>query len=510
MRSNRRIWKAALVATVATSLALTGCSGGGGAAPAGDDTLTINIGGFPLSWAPGSNAMQPGHYRLAYETLLNRTREGEIQPMLATEWEFGEGARSITLTLRDDVVFHDGTPFNADAVKTNIEYVAANGGQYGGPLNAALAGVEVIDDTHVTINFTRPYGTFTTILSGQTLPIGSPAAIADGSIEKIPVGTSPWAYDAEQSVEGTSMFFAQFEDYWGELPPMTNIEMVAIPDDTAAVAAVLNGEIDVTDSEFEQTTLVDASDNAEWYQYAALRNNVTFLVRGPNDPLGDVRIRQALCYSLDMESYASLDPTIHAATQHFVEGEAGYNPDIEGYPYDLEKAEELLAEAGNPTLNLTFPATGFNKQQVEVYAEYFNQLPGVTVTVQELPVPEYVSTWQGGQYPMGIGSHVQLNPADWYGTWFSPQTPSNVSKYTSPELTALAGKAQGTAPGPDQAAAWADVMKQISDEALACGHAYVDQVIVYNTNTVADVQPTEIAAWEVNLIDYRTVRPAGS
>lgn len=510
MRSKRKIWQGGIAAVAMAALALTGCTTDTPAAQ-GDDTLTVNWGGFPLSWAPGSNAMQPGHWRIAYETLLNRTRDGEIQPNLATEWEFGERAMSITLTLRDDVVFHDGTPFNADAVAANIDYVAnVVGGQYGGPFKAALAGTEVIDDTHITINFTRPYGTVTTLLSGQTLPIGSPAAIADGSIEKAPVGTGPWAYDAEQSVEGTSMFFAQFEDYWGELPPMTNIELVSIPDDTAAAAAVLNGEIDVTDILEPSLALVEGSDVVENYEYQSLRQSLIMFARGPNDPLGDPLVRQALCYSIEQEAFTSLDRTTHIATQHFVEGEQGYDPDIEGYPYNLEKAEELLAEAGNPTINLTVASTGFVKQQMEVYVDSMNQLPGVTITIQELAVPEYVSTWSSGAYAMGIGSQSQLNPADWYGTWFSPFTPNNPSKYTSPELTALATTAQQSPPGEAQDEAWAAVMAQISDEALACAHGVVDQIIAYNTTQVVDVQQTPDAAWEINLIDYRTVRPAGS
>jgi peptide/nickel transport system substrate-binding protein len=512
MKSKKSLWKTALVATAAATLVLTGCAPGGDEPAAqGDDTLTINWGGFPLSWAPGSNAMQPGHWRLPYESLLNRTREGEIQPNLATEWEFGQGAMSITLTLRDDVVFHDGTPFNADAVAANIDYVAnVVGGQYGGPFKAALAGTEVIDDTHITINFTRPYGTATTLLSGQTLPMGSPAAIADGSIETAPVGTGPWAYDAEQSVDGSTMFFAQFADYWGEVPPMTNIELVAIPDDTAAAAAVLSGEVDVTDLEPEGFTLVEGSDTVDSYEYAALRQSMMMFSRGPDDALADQRVRQALCYAIDQDAFTALEPTTHIATQHFIEGEQGFNPDIEGYAYDLDRATELLEEAGSPTIDLTVASTGFVKTQLEVYVDSMNRLPGVSITIQELAVPEYVSTWSSGAYAMGIGSQSQLNPADWYSTWFSPFTPNNPSKYTSPELNALASAAQQTPPGDAQDEAWAAVMAQISEEALACAHAVVDQIISYNTDAVADVQPTEIAGWEINLIDYRAVRPAGS
>lgn len=496
-----------------TALLLAGCSASSDEPDPGTDepaealTLRLNWGGFPVSWAVGSAAMQPGQFRIPYETLLTRTSEGEILPNLATEWEFGEGAMSLTLTLRDDVVFHDGEPFNAEAVKTNVEYIANEvGGQYGGPVRAGVESVEVIDEYTVQFTFTRPYPTFTTLLTAQNLPMGSPAAIADGSIETDPVGTSPWAYDPAQSTEGTTMHFASFEDYWGEIPPAENIELYAIPDDNSAVAAVINGEIDVSDAEAEQTARVDSAGNADWYQYNALRNNVVFFDRGPDGQLGDEQVRQALCYALDTTVLDELDITQNSVSQHFIEGEQGYNAEITGYPQDVAMAEQLMADAGNPTVDLTFPAAPFNRQQVEVYAEAFRQLPGVTVTVQELPVPEYIATWSSGQYELGIGSHSQLTPADWYGAWFAPTALTNSSGWASDELVALATTAQQSQ-GEEADAAWSAVTKQIADEALACGHMLVDQVITYNTDTVQNVQPSEIT-WEVNLIDYRAVQPA--
>ncbi len=499
---------------LAVALLLSGCTGGGDPTPtdpgttepAGPFTLRVNWGGFPVTWAVGSAAMQAGHIRIPYETLLTRTRDGQIHPNLATEYQFGERAMSLTLKLREDVVFHDGEPFNAEAVKTNIEYVAnVVGGQFGGPVAAGVESIDVVDEFTVTLNFTRPYSTFTTLLTQMNLPMGSPKAIADGSIETHPVGTSPWAYDPARSTAGTMMFFGKFDQYWGEFPPAENIELYAIPDDNSAVAAVISGEIDVSDVEQEQIARAEGAANVNWYQYPALRNNVVFFDRGPGGQLGDQRVRQAFCYALDTSVLDAIDVTLNTVQQHFIEGEPGYNPSIVGYPTNLDRAIALMAEAGNPTVNLTFPAAPFNRQQVEVYAEAFNKLPGVTVTVQELPVPEFVATWSGGQYQLGIGQHTQITPADWYGTWFAETARTNPSHWASDELKALAGAAQQA--GANSNDQWAAVMKQISEEALSCGHMLVDQVIVYNNTTVQDVQMAQ-SAWEVNLIDYRKVRPA--
>ncbi|QTX04424.1 ABC transporter substrate-binding protein [Agromyces archimandritae] len=508
--STKSLLLRALVPLSAAALLLTGCTSGSDTSKAAEsaETLRVNWGTFPESWAPGAQSMEPGYMRVPYETLVLREFDGTILPNLATEWEFGEGATSLTLTLRDDVTFHDGTPFDAEAVKANLEYVRdVVGGQFGGPLKAGVSGVTVVDPTTVTFEFTRPYGTFLDLLSQRNLPMASPAAIADGTIETHPVGTSPWAYDESESVEGTRMFFGAYEDYWGEAPGFPNIELYAIADDTAATAALLAGDIDVTDTETDELPRLDAAPNAETFDYPAIRNNITFFDRGQGGVFADQKVRQALCYAMDASVVAELGGG-NPENQHFLEGEFGYNPDITGFSADLAQAEKLLAEAGNPEISAEIGAAPFNKQEITIRAEQMNELPGVNITVQELTMPQFLSTWNSGQYALGMGNNPQITPADWYGAWFSETALANPSKYASDELKALAGAAQQTRGGtPEADEAWQAVMKQISDEALSCSHFASNEIIAYNTDTVTDVQPA-IQAWEQVLIDYRAARPA--
>lgn len=506
------LFKAIIPLSVA-GLLLTGCSAGtespqpSESASQGPATLRANWGSFPETWAPGSQSMEPGYMRVPYETLLLREFDGTILPNLATEWEFGEGAKSLTLTLRDDVLFHDGTAFNAEAVKANLEYVRdVVGGQFGGPLKAGVESVDVVDEFTVTFNFTRPYGTFTDLLSQRNLPIGSPAAIADGSIETHPVGTSPWAYDEAGSTAGTKMLFSEFADYWGEKPGFPNIELYAIPDDTAATAALLSGEIDVTDTEPDELPRFESAGNVEFFDYPAIRNNIVFFDRGPDGVFADAKVRQALCLAMDADVVAALGGGT-AQNQHFLEGEEGHNPAITGFAADLDEAKALWAEAGSPTITAEIGAAPFNKQEITIRAEQMNALPGVNITVQELAMPQFLSTWNTGQYPLGMGNNPQITPADWYGAWFSPTAQANPAKYTSDALQGLAGKAQGSGGTPENNADWQAVMKQISDEALSCSHFASDELIAYNTDKVTNVTPA-IQAWEQNLIDYHAIKPA--
>ncbi|MCB1274510.1 MAG: hypothetical protein KDB25_09005 [Leucobacter sp.] len=497
-------------------LLLAGCSGtsgtgdnGGSSQTAVSDTLRANWGGFPESWEPGSQAMEPGYMRVPYETLTLRESDGTILPFLASEWEFGEGAKSLTLKLQEGVKFHDGTDFNAEAVKANVEYVRdVVGGQFGGPLSAVEA-IEAVDEHTVEFTFSRPFSTFLALLSQRNLPMGSPAAIADGSIKTHPVGTSPWAYDESKSVSGTKMFFGEFADYWGEKPGFANIELYGIADDTAASAALMSGELDVTDTELEELPRLESAGNIGTFDYPAIRVNVNFFDRGEGGMFADQQVREALCYAIDDNVVANLSEDRRAETQHFIEGEYGHNPDIVGYSGNLERAKEIWAGLGNPTIKAEMPAAPFNKQEITVRAEQMSQLPNVTVTVQELTAPQYFSTWNSGQYPLGLGNNAQITPADWYGSWFAEQAPLNPSKTVSKDLAATAGAALAAGGAPEAEEKWEAVMKQISDEALACSHSVNLETIAFNEDRVTDVNPA-IQSWEQNLIDYRAVRPVGA
>lgn len=516
MKNTKKTLLKAVVPLGIAGLLLAGCSGGsapaesgGGASAAVSDTLRVNWGALPQSWEPGSQQMEPGTMRIPYETLVLRQKDGTILPNLATEWTFGEGATSLTLQLRDDVVFHDGTPFNAEAVVANVEYVRdVVGGQFGGPLKAGVESVVADGEYTVTFNFTRPYGTFLALLSQRNLPMGSPAAIADGSIKTNPVGTGPWAYDEAQSTSGSKMYFAEFADYWGEKPGFANVELFAIADDTAATAALLAGDIDVTDTEPDELPRFDSAANVDYFDYPAIRNNINFIDRAPGGVFGDEQVRQALCLAMDAEVVAELGGG-EAHDQHFVEGEPGYNPEITGFQGDLDAALELWEELGEPTIEAQIGAAPFNKQEIQIRVDQMNKLPNVNITMQELDMAQYLSTWNSGQYAIALGNNPQITPADWYGAWFSDTAPANPSKYVSEELKALAGQAQAAGGSPEANDKWAAVMKQISDEALTCSHFASDEIIAFNTDTVTDVQPA-VQVWEQNLIDYRAIRPAGA
>lgn len=502
-----KAWLTAVAAPIAlTGLLLTGCSAGGStpeetSSPAGDATLRVNFGQFPENWSPGQE-MEGGPLRIPYETLLAPGADGQPEAFLATGFELTP--ESLTLTLRDDVTFHDGEPFNAEAVKANVEFAAAAATPWAGQLST-IESIDVVDDYTVTFNLSSPNPSLPTTLTTRVLPIASPKAIADGSIAQTPVGTSPWAYDADASVAGTRMFFGAYEDYWGETPGFANVELFAIEESESAAAALNAGEIDLTDVEIESLPNFEGT-SVESLQYPAIRNNLFFFDRQPGGLFESVELRQAVCYAIDTEQMIEVTGEGDSATQHFAEGEVGYNPDITGYPHDLDEAQALYAEAGSPSINTEMVAAPYNAQQIEIYMTQAAELGDFTVAVSTLPPPQYNSEWNTGRYPLGLSSNDELTPFEWYSAWFAADAPGNPSGVESDELAEAADAAIAAGDSAEAADLWAEVTGTIAAEALTCAHVRGVETLAWNSDTVSGVAaPAE--KWEPKSVNYRDLEP---
>ena len=507
-RKNTLLMKTVLP-LAAAAIVLAGCSTGSSEDPepsgdvAADATLRVNFGQFPENWSPGQE-MEGGPLRIPYETLLVPGEDGP-EAGLATDWELT--AESLTLTLRDDVVFHDGTPFDAEAVKANVELVRDSTTAYSGPLQVVTS-VDVVDAQTVRLNLASPTPSLPTTLTTRVLPIGSPTAIADGSIAQTPVGTSPWAFDEEASITGTRMVFSSFEDYWGDMPGFANVELVSITEPEASAAALLSGEIDVTDTEITMFPRFEGT-SVETLQYPAIRNNLFFFDRGPGGVFEDVQLRQAVCTAIDQDQMIKIEGEGEAATQHFAEGELGYNDDIDGYPADAAEAKALYAAAGSPTVAVEMVAAPYNSTQIEIYMEQVRATLGdVAVTVTQLPPPQYNGEWNTGKYPLGLSSNDELTPFEWYSAWFAGDAPGNPSKLESAALKAAADAAIAAGDSAEAEGLWAEVTKIIADEALTCAHLRGVETLAWNTDKVAGVDaPTE--PWEAKSVNLRELTPAG-
>lgn len=291
----------------------------------------------------------------------------EIEPALATDWTISDDGLEYTFNLREGVTFHDGTPFNAEAVKFNFDRMLDENHPFAstGPFPLAfffssVESVDVVDDLTVKFTLNEPFAPFMSNLASPTGLIVSPAAVEQYGADygRHPVGTGPFKFEEWQS--NTSVVASRNDAYWDGAPSLEAVIFRPITDANTRVAEMLSGGIDVL-LETPPDNVAQFRDDANYQVVEAVGPHVWYVMLNAKDgPFADVRVRQAVNYAVNKESL------VNDVLQGTAEVSAGpippafnwaYNEEVAPYPYDPEKAKELLAEAGAEGATLTFLVT---------------------------------------------------------------------------------------------------------------------------------------------------------
>lgn len=315
-------------------------------------TMDPRVSGATIAWRLFYNLFDP--------LVAQDTETGDFLPGLAVAWEIAPDGKVYTFDLREGVIFHDGTPFNAQAVKftwdstldPELKSLTAIG--YLGPYKESV----VIDDYTLETHFTDAYAPFLNNLSHSVLSPVSPTAVEKFGVDFgfNPVGTGPFMF--KEWKQQISMTFVKNPDYnWPlgvyqhEGPAyLDEIEIKFIPEASTILGTLENGE----------TTMIDGVPPQE---VERIRNDERFQVLLPSvpgspqilplncvkPPTDELAVRQAINYAIDMETIID---TLWYGTRKAAQGPLSsptwsYNPAVETmYPYDPEKAAQLLDEAG--------------------------------------------------------------------------------------------------------------------------------------------------------------------
>ena len=302
-----------------------------------------------------------------YEGLV-RYRDGtlEVEPALATAWEISEDGTEYTFTLREGVSFHDGSPFNADAVKFNFDRMLDENHPYHDtgpfPLSfffSSIETTEVVDDLTVKFTLNGPYAPFLSNLAYPTGLLVSPAAVMEHGADfgRNPSGTGPFTFTEWRSNE--AVVIEANADYWDGAPAMQAVVFRPITDANTRTAEMLAGGIDLM-VEVPPVALSEFQD-ATYTVHEQAGPHVWFLILNAKEgPFADVRVRQAANYAINKEAIVNdvLEGTAEVAAGPTPPAFAwAYNEALEPYPYDPDRARELIAEAGAEGAELTFYVT---------------------------------------------------------------------------------------------------------------------------------------------------------
>jgi len=291
----------------------------------------------------------------------------EVEASLAEEWEISEDGLTYTFQLLEGVEFHDGTPFNAEAVVFNFErmldeeHPLHDTGPF--PLSFFFSAVEevaALDDYTVEFTLNEPFAPFMSNLAYPTGLIVSPTAVEEHGEDfgRNPAGTG--AYRFQEWVGNQRVVVTRNEDYWGGAPQPEAVVFRPITDANTRVAEMLSGGLDIM-VEVPPDAIADFRDAPDFQVQEQAGPHVWFLILNMREgPFTDQRIRQAANYAINKESLVTdvLQGTAEVAASPIAPAFAwAYNDDLEPYPHDPERARELLDEAGYDGEEITFYVT---------------------------------------------------------------------------------------------------------------------------------------------------------
>lgn len=293
-----------------------------------------------------------------YETLVRLNEDLELEPALAESYEQIDDV-TWEFVLREDVEFHDGEPFNAEAVKINLDRVLDE--DVGSPLAflfTEIDEVEVIDEYTVHITTNEPFAALPNHLAHPGGHMISPAVIADDyaamedgeapltEVNRNPIGTGFFKF--ESIVEGDNIVLVRNEDYWGEPAAPQSVTFRSVPEDGARIAELTTGNADlIYPTSPQDVAQINESDTA--YAREADSANMTYLGFNTEvEPFDDPVVRQAIGMAIDkdviieellegiaLKAETPLNPTVNA-----------YSDDLEPLEYNVEEAKALLEENG--------------------------------------------------------------------------------------------------------------------------------------------------------------------
>lgn len=318
-----------------------------------------------------------------FEGLMKPSPDGEVVPALASDYKISEDGLTYTFTLREGVTFHNGEPVTVKDVLYSLERCAGSENE-GTPLISAFSAVsafEAPDETHVTVTLESPSLEFIYSMTAAIIPEGSGEEMAAN-----PVGTGPFQYVSYTPLE--SLVVKKYDGYWGEPAYLDQVTFRIFQSGDTMVMSLKSGGVDMAvhvpnTQAGELTDFTIEADTMKLVQALYLNNQ--------EKPFDDVRVRQALCYAVNVQEIIDLVCDGHGVatgSSMYPAFSRYFMPELaDAYPTDVSKAKQLLADAGYPDgfkMDITVPSNyPQHVQTAEVIAE---QLKAIGVTASIVPV----------------------------------------------------------------------------------------------------------------------------
>lgn len=443
--------------------------------PVRGGTLTYLLEAESDTWdIPGANCAVAciTVMRQVMDPLMIVNDAGEIEPFLLESYEVNDDFTEWILTMREGVVFHDGTPADGAAVQRSLTEMAngilqgqvfwdlANGSLFSNPTGDPAASIELVDPMTVKVSFARPYATFGYAIAERTGWLVAPSFWDNPDrAGALAVGTGP--FKMVEWTRGEQTVLEANPDYWrtdpnGEaLPYLDGIVFRPVPDVAARRATMEAGDADVNQDSFGENREFW---NTEWLDRggqivdpAPDRETTYLMFNNSVPPFDNAEMRRAVAHCTDRDEFLAFRaPGAKLANGPFSEGSLGYLEDP-GFPqFDPDAGNAILDEIGRPA-EIVYGTTNdpSNLLSAELFADMWSSNCGLTVTIDQFDQSELITkALTGGFQVFAWRNHGQGNPAlesVWWHSRHASGLALNFGRIVNPEIDALLEQAWGTA-----------------------------------------------------------------
>ncbi len=466
-----------LVFILMISLVLTACQkeGEGAVTPTPTkDTLTVAIKADPRSLEPHNGSNDADSTRVQnqiYETLVVLNVDKQMEGSLAKSWEYTDDT-TLVMKIRENVKFHNGESFDANDALFSLKNAVT--GKYTSQLvdDIDFDNTKVVDSNTLQIKTNKPTGILLAKLCSlymydeQTFN-----EVGEEGLASRPIGTGPFMF--KEWYRGDRIELEAFQDYWATKPSFKKLVMRVISEPSSRAIEVESGGVDIAvDIVASDLDLLATKDNVKVLRTPSW-GNVFIGFNCKEGPFTNKALRQAINYALDREAIVKgvYGNSGKLAAGPMPESFWGYNPDLKGYSRNIEKAKELLTQAGYSdglTITLT---TSDSQERVDIAEMVQNQLGQVdiTVKVETLENATYLDRIVAGTVEMYILGWT-CNTGDPHFALFDPfytggATWANTAQYSNSEVDRLLDIGRNTVDENTRLDAYYEVQELLVDEA---------------------------------------------
>lgn len=433
-------------------------------------------------------------YASMCDKLVDITPNLEIIPQLATSWTTSDDGTSVTMQLREGVVFHDGTPFNAEAVAANIERSQTLDESRRKSELKSITSTEVTGEFEIKLSLAAADATLLAQLADRAGMMVSPTAAAEAGAD---FGLNPvcsGAFSFTERVAQDKIVLTKFADYWNaDAINFDSVTFLPIPDTTVRLANLQSGDIDMLER-LAATDLTQAKgddsivvDSAVSLGYQGITFNINNGEKGDNPWGNDKRLRQALSHAIDREALNQVvfDGAFAPGNQSFPSTSPWYNTSLPVQPADIDKAKSLLTEAGfadGIELEVQVPNSTEPLAVMQVVQAMAAQA-GISISLTSKEFATLLSDQSAGDYTASqIGWSGRVDPDGNNHQFATTDGGINDSKFSDPKMDELLNAARVASSTEERKALYDEAMVMMLDELPRVFLYHVNWIWAYNGN----------------------------